>query len=404
MQIPIVMPQLGLTMTEGMVSEWLKKPGDKIEKDEFIVVVSTDKADVEVESTSDGKLGEILVEAGKTVPVGTVIAYVEDSTPASARSMVLQPVEVEGAPLSKAEHVPPTAAVTQQDVNSSTTRGEGYTVSPRARRLAQELGVELSSLKPKGGSSRIIEEDVRKAAETNSGKINTPDLKRRRLIADKMTESVQTIPHFSVSREIDAQPLLDFYKSQTLGGNESQEKVTLTDLFLKTLALALQTVPESNAVWVNGSLQLHDGVDLALAVATERGIVAPVMRNVPECSLVEIATQRKSIVERARSGHLTFSDLEGAVGTLTNLGMYGVDDFQAIITPGQGFVLAIGSLKERAWVHDGALVVRPTFRLNLTMDHRVNDGVVGARVLNRIADIATAPSGLLASPQKRASS
>lgn len=403
MQIPVVMPQLGLTMTEGMVSEWLKKSGDEIKKDEFIVVVSTDKADVEVESTSDGKLGEILVEAGKTVPVGTVIAYVEDSTPASGRSMVLQP-DVEGAASSKSEYVPQTGAVAQQDVNSSTTRREGNPVSPRARRLAQELGIELSSLKPKGGSSRIVEEDVRKAAETNSGRIKAPDLKRRRLIADKMTESVQTIPHFSVSREIDAQPLLEFYKSQRFGGNDSQEKVTLTDLFLKALALALQTVPESNAVWVNESLQLHDRVDIALAVATERGIVAPVMRNVPECSLVEIATQRKSIVERARSGYLTFSDLEGAVGTLTNLGMYGVDDFQAIITPGQGFVLAIGSLKERAWVHDGALVVRPTFRLSLTMDHRVNDGVVGARVLNRIADIATAPSGLLASAQKRVSS
>jgi pyruvate dehydrogenase E2 component (dihydrolipoamide acetyltransferase) len=405
MQVPVVMPQLGLTMTEGAVSEWLKKPGDEVKRNEIIFVVSTDKADMEVESTETGTLTTIVVEQGKMVPVGTVIAYVESSTASSPPQTLSQEVTVEAseqAPTSGAaiSAVPTPVVETPSPMNSSTfaaVRREGPPASPRARRLAKELGVDINTIKSR--SSRVVEEDVRRAAAASVSlphAASSVDSNRRRIIAEKLTESVQTIPHFSVAVEANAKHLLDLHEGlKTL--SSQVVKLSLTDLLMKALALAVRDIAEANAAWSNGTVVRRTSVDLALAIATERGVVGPTMRDVDQSSLTQIASQRTDLIDKSQRGRLTISDLEGAVGTFSNLGMFGIDEFQGIITPGQTFILAAGRIQERPWVEKQSIVIRPTLKLNLSMDHRVADGVTAARLIRKFAELVESPYRIIAS-------
>lgn len=405
MQVPVVMPQLGLTMTEGAVSEWLKKPGDEVKRNEIIFVVSTDKADMEVESTETGTLTTIVVEQGKMVPVGTVIAYVESSTASSPPQTLSQEVTVEASeqaptPGAAISAVPTPVVETPSPMNSSTfaaVRREGPPASPRARRLAKELGVDINTIKSR--SSRVVEEDVRRAAAASVSLPNTTssvDSNRRRIIAEKLTESVQTIPHFSVAVEANAKHLLDLHEGlKTL--SSQVVKLSLTDLLMKALALAVRDIAEANAAWSNGTVVRRTSVDLALAIATERGVVGPTMRDVDQSSLTQIASQRTDLIDKSQRGRLTISDLEGAVGTFSNLGMFGIDEFQGIITPGQTFILAAGRIQERPWVEKQSIVIRPTLKLNLSMDHRVADGVTAARLIRKFAELVESPYRIIAS-------
>ena len=399
MNVPVVMPQLGLTMTEGSVSAWLKKPGESVLKGEMLFVVSTDKADMEVESLDEGKLVRIVVEPGNIVPVGTVIAYLERpgedvaaTQPASELSAQPQapPVAVERANL-VAEKVPPAA-------KAEVTSGEGPVASPRARRLARDLGVDISKVKPSGRSGRIVEEDVRRFAEgskSQASQSTAPDLRRRQLIAERLTKSIQTIPHFSVSVEVLADQLILLRERLMVRAEKPAGlKITITDLLLMALGLALDATQGIRAVWEEGMLREVKGADLGLAIATDRGVVAPVIRDLEKLDVAEIARRRQEAVEKARSGRLSLTDLEGGIGTLSNLGMFRVDHFQAIISPGQSFILAVGKIETRPWVKEGALTVAPTMMLNLSVDHRVADGALAAMFLGKIAEIIENPSQL----------
>jgi len=440
MQVPVVMPQLGLTMTEGSVSEWIKKPGEKVKKNEILFIVATDKAEMEVESNDAGTLVQVVVEAGKTVAVGTVIAYIETATQdgqaasmhaPTATAAPVGPPSDGSAPKNASQTSDPGTGEGGARLNHPTTvstsvpssaanRREGPPASPRARRLARELGIDIASLTSKGPGARIVERDVRDAADarpgsrarvsvavssagpsfdTGSSSVPAPqsanfDSNRRRVIAQKLTESIQTIPHFSVAVEVDAQQLLAMYegmKDQDKASPTQKQKLTLTDLLLKALALALREVGEANATWVDGNAQARSTVDLGLAVATDRGVVAPVIRNVDRTNLSNLIVARGAVVDKARRGRLSVTDLEGGVGTLTNLGMYGVDNFSAIISPGQSFILAVGKIKNRPWVSGTEMVIRPTVMLNLSMDHRLADGVVAARLLASVAGTIEKP-------------
>jgi pyruvate dehydrogenase E2 component (dihydrolipoamide acetyltransferase) len=401
MNVPVVMPQLGLTMTEGSVSEWLKKPGDTVRKGEMLFVVSTDKADMEVESLDEGTLAQIVVQPGNTVPVGTVIAYLTGSgeavtarpAPSKAPDASLSLPVAYGAALSPAQA--PATAVGQQ-------RKEGPPASPRARKVARELGIDISQVTPSGGSGRIVEEDVRRFAPTTpsaSAKAMHPDLRRRQVIADRSTKSISTIPHFSVSVDVRA----DLWVSLRASLKDPIEKqtglkITITDLLLKALALALADTPEMQMVWKDGNPQNATAIDLGLAVASDRGVVAPVIRNVAAMDLAAIARCRQDLKDRAHGGRLSLNDLEGGVGTVSNLGIFRVDRFQAIIIPGQSFILATGRIDRRPWVEAGTLIVAQTMGLTLSVDHRVADGALAGQFLERIAAIIENPYRLLWSP------
>jgi pyruvate dehydrogenase E2 component (dihydrolipoamide acetyltransferase) len=378
----------------------------------MLFVVSTDKADMEVESLDEGKLVQIVIEPGKVVPVGTVIAYLGGkgdevvSQPPAVQAAVAPPPPAADKMLVKAPLEPPPAAPAEP-----VAKGESLPSSPRARKVARELGVDISQVTPRAGSGRIVEEDVRRFAETVRpavaqaappvAKAAPSDLRRRHLIAERLTKSIQTIPHFSVSVELRADQLIAMRESLK-GPIEKQAglKITVTDLLLKALGLALEETQEMRMVWEEGVGPTAAPADLGLAIASERGVVAPVIRNVAALDLVEIARWRQAVAEKARGGRLSLTDLEGGIGTLSNLGMYRVDHFQAIISPGQSFILAVGEIAPRPWVEAGVLTVAPTMTLTLSVDHRVADGALAAQFIERITGIIENPYRLLWTPAK----
>jgi pyruvate dehydrogenase E2 component (dihydrolipoamide acetyltransferase) len=401
MTVTIAMPQLGLTMTEATVGMWLKKPGDAVRKDEPLLSITTDKADMDVESNVDGVLRDILVEEGKTVPVGTPLALVDAVGKASSiPGPVVAPVPAaDGAQPAPDNSVQIDRALEKDDA-SETFRSSPRS-SPRARRQAKRLGIDIAAVTGSGPEGRIVEKDLLElvpapaAPPLPAAATSQVDVKRRQLIAESMTESVRTIPAFSVSIEVNAQRLVSLYHdiSEPIG-KSAGAKLTYTDLLFRALALALADTPAMNAVWED-EVRPRSQIILGLAVATDRGVVAPVLPDVEKLPLVQLIKRRAALIEKARHGRLSFADLEGGVGTLSNLGMYRVDRFEGIITPGQSFILAAGKLRERPWVEDQSLVVRPTVVLNLSVDHRVADGAVAAAFLERIAEVIENPYRVL---------
>jgi pyruvate dehydrogenase E2 component (dihydrolipoamide acetyltransferase) len=394
MTVTIAMPQLGLTMTEATVGMWLKKPGDAVRKDEPLLSVTTDKADMDVESNVDGVLRDILVEEGKTVPVGTPLALVDAVGKASSLpGLVVAPVPAPDTSVQIDKAL-------ERDDASETFRSSPRS-SPRARRQAKRLGIDIAAVMGSGPEGRIVEKDLLELVPAPTtpplpaAATSQVDVKRRQLIAESMTESVRTIPAFSVSIEVNAQRLVSLYHdiSEPIG-KSAGGKLTYTDLLFRALALALAATPAMNAVWKD-EVRPRSQIILGLAVATDRGVVAPVLADVEKLPLVQLIKRRAALIEKARHGRLSFADLEGGVGTLSNLGMYRVDRFEGIITPGQSFILAAGKLRERPWVEDQSLVVRPTVVLNLSVDHRVADGAVAAAFLERIAEVIENPYRVL---------
>lgn len=411
----VAMPQLGLTMEEGSVVSWKKQVGDWVKKGEVLFNVETDKAEMEVESADSGYLNLIQVELGKKVRVGTVIATLGD-----------QPGEVvseEGAGLlnvdavAQAHPTPPLESkfaageVSDSSAGSAsvsppaTKASKDFPVSPRARRLAEELGIDVSSLRP-GRGSRIVEEDVRRfqasreetpaqapAAETAA----TPRaLLTRQIVAQRMTESFHSAPHFYLGVEANATELVKF-RDQLQGSIQplSGLKLTYTDLFLRALALGLREHPQVNAYWQKDRVQPRDSIAVGFAVQTPEGLMAPVIGKADELNLFELARQRAALTEKAKAGKLSLQEMEGGSATLSNLGNFGIDWFQAILNPPQSVILATGRICKRAMVVNDSLAVCPTLVLSLSVDHRVLDGVAGASFLGRIKELIESPSLML---------
>jgi pyruvate dehydrogenase E2 component (dihydrolipoamide acetyltransferase) len=269
-------------MTEGSVSEWLKIPGDLVRKGEMLFIVSTDKADMEVESLDEGHLAQIVVQPGTVVPVGTVIAYLGQPGEVVATSPVAEATGHAAPDVQQNnDRQSPAATVTISSGPEASLPGEGgLPSSPRARKLARELGVDITKVGPTGARSRIVESDVQKYAESLKSRAVSGDARRRRVIAERLTQSVQTIPHFSLNLEVRADRLVALHQSlKAPGPDPSGPKITVTDLILKALALALVEVPAIRAVWENGDLRAIDAIDLGLAIAADSGVVAPVLRK-----------------------------------------------------------------------------------------------------------------------------
>lgn len=400
MKVTIVMPQEGLTMEEATVGPWLKKPGDTVRKGEPLLSISTDKADMDVESYVDGILGDILVEEGQTVPVGTALAYVDavGKEPSATMPLPSSPPKVVASPVLPNDSTKPASVVVEKSDQRERTLEKGepsetFRSSPRARRKARQLGIDITSVQGSGPEGRVVEKDLLNLAPVRSSQT---DSKRRQAIAESMLESIRTIPPFSVSLEVNADKLVSLYQSvREPISRRAGSKLTYTDLLFRALAISLSETPAMNAVWEAGEVRPRSQIVLGLAVATDRGVVAPVLTAVERLSLLQIVTRRSELADKARHSRLNFSDLEGGVGTLSNLGMYRVDRFEGIISPGQSFILAAGKLRNRPWAEDTSLVVRPTVILNLSVDHRVADGATAAVFLERIAEVIENPYRVL---------
>ena len=405
MPYDILMPQLGLTMTEGSVTSWLKRPGESVEKGEVLFTVETDKVEMEVESPAAGYLGAILLEPKKTVPTGTPIAVIVDK-PEEIAALAARIESLHDKVSSVAIATPVIASVTEsssQEGNSLVSERGEFPASPRARRLAVELGVDLRHLKPARGA-RIVEEDVKRWRAAQSGHLTTgtaaicePESgssRVRRIVADRMTKSFQRAPHFYLGVEVNASELVRFRE----GLNASERAGAgfgFTDLFVKALAKTLCEQPGVNAYWTDGQVVKRNSVDIAFAVQAGELLLVPVIRNAAALDLFELSKCRHELTEKARLGKLTLAEMEGGSATLSNLGTVAIDWCQAILNPPQSVMIAAGQIARRPMVIGDRVEACFTVTLTLSVDHRVLDGVAGANFLRRIKELLEYPQGLL---------
>ena len=375
------MPALEMAQETGKLLAWRKKEGDRVSKGEPLLEIETDKAVVEVEAPADGVLAGIKAQEGSDIPVGQTIAWIVAPGEAPPIEDSATAPGVRAGVHAKAEQVHSSGAATapSQPLTSSPK------ISPKARRLAKELGVDISLVRGSGADGEILASDVQAAANTpaasstsasatKSGGIEVPS-SLGRIMAERTTQSWTTVPHFFVSRDIDA-GVLDDYREGIVAGVERthQVRVTHTDLLAALVARVLLQHPRLNASWTTEGIQLHDHVNMGVAIAVSDGVVAAVIRNAHTASLPEIAAQRRDVAERARAGKLRPSDISDATFTISNLGMYKVDQFSAIITPPQAAILAVGGIADRVVAVDGKPAVRPMMTLTVSCDHRVADG------------------------------
>jgi pyruvate dehydrogenase E2 component (dihydrolipoamide acetyltransferase) len=387
MAISVIMPALELAQETGKILSWIKKEGDSITKGEPLLEIETDKITFEVEAPGDGVLAGIRSNVGEDVPVGQTIAW------------IVAPGEQ--PPVEAATAAPAARAVTAQPKvaqASSLPAGEpGGRVSPKAKRLAKELGVDLSKVRGTGPGGTITGEDVEAAAKAPAPasaapvpSAETPALSAiARLMAERTTQSWTTAPHFFLVREVDAGALVE--AREKLG----KAAITHTDLLVALVARVLARHPKMNASWTGHGIQLNPQVNISVAMAVKDGVVGAVIPNAGATAINDIAAQRKELTERARSGHLRPHDITGGTFTISNLGMYGIDAFSAIITPPQAAVLAVGRIADRVVPVDGKPGIRPILTMTLSSDHRVVDGAQAALFLNDLAEALREPQKLL---------
>lgn len=392
MEIPVTMPKLGLIMTEGRIVQWLKSIGDSVKVGEPLLVIETDKVSIEVESPTTGVLSTIEVEAQSVVPIGTVIGTIFTAGEEADEFVVSDKLRRQ-----EEAQVEP---VVHSGLASDTKRPGRLKATPVARRMAKDRGIDLSLVRGTGVQGAITKEDILAFAEHREAE-EPPTQEQdeiveltpiRRVAAERLTESFRSTPHFYLTVEADMSALLLLRDQLTAEAKPTaQPKPTVTDIVLWSVARCLRKHPELNASWGTGRVRLQAQTGIALAVSTEQGLVAPVLRDRDLQSLDHIVRRREDIVGRARIARLTLDDFEGGTFTLTNLGMYGIDTFDPIINPPQCAILAIGAIKDRVIVHEGQPVVRPTAHFTLAADHRVLDGVVGASFLQDLVDLIENP-------------
>jgi len=393
MAFSVVMPALEMAQETGKVLAWRKKEGDRVTKGEPLLEIETDKAVVEVEAPTDGILAGIKAAEGSDIPVGQIIAWIVaagEAIPAEGESAAPAAragshTKSEASNVAAAEPVPPSAS--------------GARISPKARRLAKELGIDIATVLGSGPGGEILASDVQAAStaasgqsEKQSGKIEVPSTLGR-IMAERTTQSWTTIPHFFVTREIEA-TALNQYRDRMLAQIERSHRIriTHTDLLVALTARVLLKHPRLNASWSAEGIRLHDHVNMGIAIAVNDGVVAAVVPNAHSASLAEISIQRRDIAERARVGKLRPADIADATFTVSNLGMYHVDQFTAIITPPQAAILAVGGIADRVVTVKGQIEVRSMMTLTISCDHRVADGARAALFLSDLADAILEPA------------
>jgi len=389
----IVMPALEMAQENGKLLSWRKKEGDAVAKGEPLLEIETDKAVVEIESPAEGILAGVKAHEGDVIPVGQTIAWivmpgekppVETQASGSGRRMDTK----------SAAPAPAAAAKTSSAPASSSAR-----ISPKARRLAKEHGIDLSSVRGTGSDGEILAEDVMaliaspKPAKdaTGPGTLETMS-SIARLMAERTTQSWTTVPHFFVVRELDAGAAVDAREKLGSAIEKAQGlRVTHTDILVALAARVLVKHPRLNSSWTGEGIRFNPEVNIGIAMAVSDGVVAAVIPGAQSKNLGEIAALRQQLTERARSNKLRPTDIAGATFTISNLGMYKVDAFSAIINPPQAAILAVGRIADRVVPVDGKPGIRPMMTMTLSSDHRVVDGARAASFLNDLADALQDP-------------
>jgi len=381
----VIMPKLGETMEEGEIIKWLKKEGDRVKEGEPLLEIATDKANMEVEATTSGMIRKIVAQEGQIVPVTQTIAYITDSMDEEIPLKERGKVEVETPAKAEKEIVPIKA-------------------SPLAKKLAKEKKVDLSTIKGTGPGGRIVKEDVLRAAQKKEVKEEGAPLAKEefslsrieKIMAQRMQESKKQIPHFYLTSEVNFSEAVRF-RNDLLEEFEKEKGVHLsyTDLLIKACARALSKFPRINSHFKEEKVVSFSQINIGLAVATEKGLVVPVIKDVDKKDIFQIAKDRMDVVNKANENKLTLEEVEGATFTLSNLGMMEVKTFAAIINPPQVAILATGEIKEKPVVIKEKIVVAPIMEMTLSCDHRAVDGYIGAKFLQEVKRGLEKPSLLL---------
>ncbi|HKF04249.1 MAG TPA: dihydrolipoamide acetyltransferase family protein [Candidatus Sulfotelmatobacter sp.] len=399
MAFSVVMPALEMAQETGKLLAWRKKEGDRVSKGEPLLEIETDKAVVEVEAPADGVLAGVKASEGTDIPVGQTIAWIVapgEAPPAESESTA--PSGRAGSH-AKAEPAAPVLTTSASAQPSAMTAK----ISPKARRLAKELGVDITTIQGSGPGGEVLASDVQAAGaatavsrapasvQKESAKIEVPT-SLGRIMAERTAQSWTTVPHFFVTRDIDA-AALDEYRERIVSQIESRHniRITHTDLLVSVVSRILLKHPRLNASWCAEGIYVHDHVHMGVAIAVNDGVVAAVIHSAHTASLVEIATQCRDIAERARAGKLRPADITDATFTISNLGMYQVDQFSAIITPPQAAILAVGGISDRVVAVEGKPAVRPTMTVTISCDHRVADGARAAMFLSDLTEALQEP-------------
>ncbi|MCI2424281.1 2-oxo acid dehydrogenase subunit E2 [Saccharopolyspora sp. K220] len=409
----IQMPRLSDTMEEGVISTWQKKVGDQVSRGDVLAEIETDKALMELEAYDDGVLEKILVEEGATVPIGTPIAILGDGSGAAAQTAPA-PAAPAPAPAPAAEPAPaPAAAPTPVPAAPVAEPGAKPKASPLARAVAKEKGVDLAAVQGTGPGGRIIRADIEAAAAQSTPVAPAPaaapavavseDVEEiplnniRKVTAKRLTESKQQAPHFYLTSAIDVTDLVAFRANlnerlQAAGG----PKVSINDLVVKAVATALRANPSVNVSFGGDKLLRHKRINLGVAVAIENGLVVPVIKDADRKSVSEIAVESREKAGRAREGKLKLDEMSGGTFSISNLGMFGIEQFSAVINPPEAAILAVGAARDEVQVRDGEFVARKILRVTLSADHRAVDGAVGAAFLQQLTGLLEDPIRIIA--------
>ena len=405
MPIEILMPTVAPSMTEGNIVRWAKKEGDPVRQGEVLLEVETDKAVVEVEAQHDGVLGRILVAEGTNgVKVDTPIALLagKGEDPKAIAAAAAQQSASSAAAASPAVAAP---AAAHPVAPVARAPGGRVFASPLARRIAKDLGVDLSGVSGSGPNGRVLKADVEAAAQAGTAAAGAATsaptgpafediahTNTRRIIAQRLSEAKRSIPHFYLTIECEVDALLAARKQ----ANEMIDglRLSVNDLVIKAVALALRRVPAANAAWTETAIRHFRDIDVAVAVAAPGGLITPVVRNADAKSLRQISAEMKALAARAKESRLRPDEYQGGGFTISNLGMYGIREFAAIINPPQACVLAVGASEQRAVVRDGALAIATMMTCTLSVDHRAVDGALGAEFLAAFKKLIESPVAL----------
>jgi pyruvate dehydrogenase E2 component (dihydrolipoamide acetyltransferase) len=440
MPIEILMPALSPTMTEGSLAKWLKKEGDEVHSGDVLAEIETDKATMEVEAVDDGKIGKILVPEGAqgikvNEPIALLLGEGEDaSTIEKLAAPVPQMAPETPPPVESAKPAPATTPIPARE------DGNGRIfASPLARRMAQQAGLDLGAVRGSGPQGRIVKSDIEAALSPGSGAPartppqsttapqpvpvqpprapvptpsapllskervaalagNPPYTERplnamRRVIARRLTESKQTVPHFYLTIDCEIDALLKIRSE--LNAKSDAYRISVNDFVVRAAALALRQVPAANAAWSDDAILLWDTVDIAVAVALDDGLITPIVKAADRKGLAMIANETKDLVVRARAGKLKLEEFQGGTFSISNLGMYGVREFAAVINPPHGGILAVGAGEQRPVVKNGTLNVATVMSCTLSCDHRAVDGAVGAQFLAAFKKLVEDPLTML---------
>jgi pyruvate dehydrogenase E2 component (dihydrolipoyllysine-residue acetyltransferase) len=432
MPIEILMPALSPTMTEGNLAKWVKKEGEEVHSGDVLAEIETDKATMEFEAVDDGRIGKILVPEGAqgirvNQPIALLLGEGEDASAlATFSATASQPAAVSAPPAA------PEPAAAAQPMAPPPRGGNGRIfASPLARRMAQQAGLDLTTLTGSGPQGRIIKADIEAAvsaaratppgapprpevalpmppAPVSAGVLtkervlalagNPPYTERpltamRRVIARRLTESKQTVPHFYLSVDCEIDELLKIRAE--LNAKSDAYRISVNDFVIRAAAIALRQVPAANASWSDDAILLWDSVDIAVAVALEDGLITPIVKNADRKGLATIASETKDLTARARAGKLKLEEFQGGTFSISNLGMFGVRDFAAVINPPHGGILAIGQGEQRPVVKNGTLSIATMMSCTLSCDHRAVDGAVGAQFLAAFKKLVEDPLTML---------